>query len=101
MKFDGKAFTVPGDGLYYVYGQLVINETVTRECGFIIDKSNFVPPLIFLSVTHPASADKNITIFGSQVRQLDQGDVVAMSTLHCSYSFDADKAHFGLFQLSG
>ena len=101
MEFDGTSFTVPEQGFYYVYGQLVISDTDTGDCGFTIDVTTVMPPLAFLSVTHPASADKDVTIFGSEVRRLEPGDEVVMSTLNCTYSFDADKAHFGIFQLKG
>ena len=101
MEFDGTSFTVPEQGFYYVYGQLVIDDTDTGDCGFIIDIATVMPPLAFLSGTQPASADKDIAIFGSQVRKLDPEDEVVMSTLNCSYSFDADKANFGILQLKG
>ena len=99
MEFDGTSFTVPEDGLYYIYGQLVIKETVTKDCEFSIVNSNSRPHDILLSVTHPASPDKNITIFGSQVRRLNPSNKVAISTSNCSYSFEAEQAHFGMFQL--
>ena len=102
MEFDGTSFTVPEDGIYYVYGQVVTAETVTKDCGFTIVVSNAMVSLpTFLTVSHPASADKDITIFGSQVRRLDKGNAVQMMTTNCSYSFEADKADFGMFQLKG
>ena len=100
MEFDGSSFTVPEDGIYYVYGQVVTTETVIKDCGFTILITNAMVSLpVFLTVSHPASANKDSTIFGSQVRRLDKGNAVQMKTTNCSYLFEAANANFGMFQL--
>ena len=97
MQFNGASLIVPDDGIYYIYGQLVIAQDDERQCEFEIETSS--QGRAVLLVKHPASTADEITIFGSQVLSLMKKETVTMSTCNnnCSYSFQYDRAHFGLF----
>ena len=88
---------MPEDRIYYLYDPLFIDETAIQDCGL-----NSAFPLLFynptclsrffISVALPASVEKDITIFGSQVRHVEKNQAVVMSTvIELLVSFKADK----------
>ena len=95
MSFDGTAFTIPEDGIYYIYGMVTIAHDLVDTCGF----SLFVRPASFLTANDQSVSGAQQSLFGSQVRKLQTGHRVVMTTTNCKYNFGIDRSYFGIYLL--
>ena len=95
MSFDRTAFTVPEDGIYYIYGMVTIQHDGVQTCGF----SLAVSAVTYLTANDQSVSGAQQSLFGSQVRKLQTGDRVLMTTKNCKYNFGIDRAYFGLYLL--
>ena len=95
MSFDGTAFTVPEDGIYYIYGMVTIEHNGVQTCGF----SLAVSVDTYLTANDQSVSGAQQSLFGSQVRKLQTGDRVLMTTSNCKYNFGFDQAYFSIYLL--
>ena len=95
MEFNGTSFTVPENGTYYIYGLLMIQHDGVSECGWELLINNVGNLMI---IDQSINGTKQ-SIFGSQVRDMNEGDTVLMQSKNCTYNFGVDRSHFGIYQL--
>ena len=95
MSFDGTEFTVPDDGIYYIYGMIMIEHDGVETCGFTLD----VGADRYLIAHDQSINGAQQSLFGSQVRKLITGNRVSMTTRNCIYNFGLDRAFFGIYKL--
>ncbi|XP_062523797.1 uncharacterized protein LOC134198422 [Corticium candelabrum] len=95
MEFNGTSFTVPESGTYYIYGLLMIQNDGVSECGWELLINNVGNLMI---IDQSINGTKQ-SIFGSQVREMNEGDSVLMQSKNCKYNFGVDASHFGIYQL--
>lgn len=97
MLFDDTVFFVPEDGIYYIYGMLVIADDDVQDSGFQFiseDKDTTVRLSLgsgdssntLMSVTDLSVSDADITITGNHVERLAGGSKVKMTTHPCRYT---------------
>ena len=95
MSFAGTEFTVPDDGIYYIYGMIMIEHDGVETCGFTLD----VGADRYLIANDQSINGAQQSLFGSQVRKLKTGNRVSMTTRNCIYNFGLDRAFFGIYKL--
>ncbi|XP_062523509.1 uncharacterized protein LOC134198184 isoform X2 [Corticium candelabrum] len=95
MEFNGTSFTVPENGTYYIYGLLMIQHDGVSECGWELLINNVGNLMI---IDQSINGTKQ-SIFGSQVRDMNEGDTVLMQSKNCTYNFGVDRSHLGIYQL--
>ena len=73
----------------------MIEHDAVKTCGF----SLAVGAYTYLAANDQSVSGAQQSLFGSQVQKLQPGDRVLMTTIHCKYNFDNDRAYFGIYLL--
>ncbi len=66
-----------------------------QTCGF----SLAVSADTYLTANDQSVSGAQQSLFGSQVRKLQTGDRVLLTTSNCKYNFGLDQAYFGIYLL--
>ena len=86
---------VPESGTYYIYDLLMIQHDGVSDCGWELLINNVGKLMI---IDQSINGTKQ-SIFGSQVRKINEGDSVLMQSKYCKYNFIVNRSHFGIYQL--